>query len=419
MSTKFQRVRGTKDLLPEESKLFRYIVDIAQHISELYGYGEIQTPIFESSEVFHRTLGETSDAVNKETYTFLDRGGESITLRPEGTAGIARAFLSEGLQQNLPLRLFYHGPMFRYERPQKGRQRQFHQLGVECLGLESPLCDAETIALGWRILGSLDLQTHCHIEINTLGDFSSRAAYRDSLVGYFSQFKSQLSADSLIRLEKNPLRILDSKEEGDRKLIDNAPVFSDFLNAESKVFFSSVKETLEKLKIPFSVNERLVRGLDYYCHTVFEIVTDQLGAQGTLLAGGRYDGLISSMGGPSTPGVGWAAGIERLAELTKPHLVASKKSMIAIIPADGQGESISLQVAENLRNQGICSEIIWGGNVGKKMKKADKIGATGAIILGASEVELNKLTCKNLKTGEQFSLDAHDFSQLKAIFALP
>ncbi|MBX2988985.1 MAG: histidine--tRNA ligase [Bdellovibrionaceae bacterium] len=398
--SKIQCVRGTRDLLPEDKKSFRFVDETAFQIARRYGYGEIETPIFEFSEVFHR-MGETSDVVSKETYNFEDRGGDKLTLRPEGTAGVARAFVSEGLAQNLPLRLYYSGPMFRYERPQKGRYRQFQQLGVECLGLETPLADVECLALAHDLLQALGLGGEVQLEINTLGDPASRQAYRDQLVAYFTPHKASLSQDSRTRLEKNPLRILDSKDEGDRRLIAGAPSFEECLNEESKKFFARVLQGLKDLGISYTLNQRLVRGLDYYNHTVFEFTTDRLGAQGTVLAGGRYDGLIEMMGGPRTPGVGWAAGIDRLADLLDKTKLPKDSPLIALIPADEAGEKESLKVAHELRQKGERVEIFSSGNVGKKMKKANNAGAQWALILGTTEVETAQFALKNLSTGEQ------------------
>jgi histidyl-tRNA synthetase len=400
MSKSLQRVRGTQDLLPEISRKFRHIESLAWNEAKAYGYGEIDTPLFEMSEVFHRTLGETSDMVHKETYTFLDRGGDSITLRPEGTAGIARAFISEGLAQNLPLKFFYSGAMFRYERPQKGRYRQFHQIGIECLGYDNPLSDVEVISLASDFLKQLDLLSSCKLQLNTLGDATSRAQYREQLVTYFTKYKSELSQDSQMRLEKNPLRILDSK---DQKLILGCPQMESSMTTESKHFFDRVRKGLEQNNIPYEVSATLVRGIDYYTHTVFEFVTDKLGAQGTVLAGGRYDGLIQMMGGPQTPGVGWAAGLERLAELTAESLIPLQKLKVAIVPADEAGELWALSVAKDFRSRGYATEILWNGNVGKKMKKAAALGAEYAVILGATEAQNKSLTVKNLSTGEQVS----------------
>lgn len=401
MSSKIQRVRGTRDLLPEDSLLFRFVEESAYKTALLYGYGELETPIFEFSDVFHRTLGETSDVVNKETYDFTDRGGEKLTLRPEGTAGVARAFISEGMMQNLPLKFYYSGPMFRYERPQKGRYRQFYQLGAECLGYDSPLADVECIAMAWDLLQKIGISADCTLEINTLGDAESRAAYREALVKYFTAHQDQLSADSKMRLEKNPLRILDSKDEGDKKLNANAPKLEEHLNETSRTFFQKVLAGIEKLGIPYKVNDHLVRGLDYYCHTVFEFTTAKLGAQGTVLAGGRYDGLIETMGGPKTPGVGWAAGIDRLADLTPKELATQKEVLIAVIGADEAGEDESIKVAHEIRARGLKAENFLSGKMGKKMQKANKLGAHYALILGGNEVANKTVTVKNFATGEQ------------------
>ena len=413
MSEKIQKVRGTRDLLPEDNLVFRFVEQSAYEQSLLYGFGEIETPIFEFSDVFHRTLGETSDVVNKETYDFTDRGGERLTLRPEGTAGVARAFISEGLSQNLPLKFYYSGPMFRYERPQKGRYRQFYQLGAECLGYESPLADVECIAFAWDLLKKIGISQDFTLEINTLGDAESRANYREALVQYFSAHQEQLSADSKTRLEKNPLRILDSKDEGDKKLNAHAPTLDQHLNENSKIFFQKVLQGIERLGIPFKINSHLVRGLDYYCHTVFEFTTSKLGAQGTVLAGGRYDGLIETMGGPKTPGVGWAAGIDRLADLTPKELATKTSALVAIIGADDLGEEESVRVAQEIRARGIRAENILSGKMGKKMQKANKLGAHYALILGSSEVVNKQVTVKNFSTGEQITLARNELSKFE------
>lgn len=409
---KFQSVRGTQDFMPEQAEKMRLIEQKSHHWATLFGFGEIITPIFEFTDVFHRTMGETSDVIHKETYTFTDRGGDSLTLRPEGTAGIARSFISEGLAQKLPLKFYYAGPMFRYERPQKGRYRQFHQIGIESLGFESPLADVECLQLAWNLLQDLGLHTHCHLEINTLGDKKSREAYRQKLIDFLQPLKSQLSSDSQMRLEKNPLRILDSKDPRDKELLKGCPLMQNELSEESQVFYSRVKAELNRLQIPFKENSQLVRGLDYYCHTVFEFVTTQLGAQGTVLAGGRYDGLIETMGGPSTPGVGWAAGLERLSELTQIATdVRAKKTFVVIAPADEAGESESFKVADLLRRRGLVVEILWNGNFGKKMKKANTLGASHVLILGSNEVSQKQVTIKNFSTGEQKAISLVELEQ--------
>jgi histidyl-tRNA synthetase len=410
MSQKLQPVRGTQDLLPDMCRAFRTINDLAFQTASLYGFEEISTPMFEFSEVFHRTLGESSDMVSKETYTFLDRGGDSLTLRPEGTAGIARAFISNGLAQSLPLKFYYSGPMFRYERPQKGRYRQFHQIGVECLGVESPTADVECLAMAWDFLNQIGLSGKINLEINSLGDPESRLKHRDLLVTYLQDFKTQLSADSQVRLEKNPLRILDSKDPGDQKIIGMAPLLKDCLNQASKDFFAQVLAGLSTLKIPYQTSDKLVRGIDYYTHTVFEFVTTELGAQGTVLAGGRYDGLIETMGGPKTPGVGWASGMERLALLLDPALTKSQLKVIAVIAADEKAESKSLEISHQLRQRGFQVDQPSSGNMGKKMKRANKIGAQFAIILGETELQTNSLTIKNLVSGEQKTVTEAEFS---------
>ena len=307
-----QPVRGTQDLLPEAMRRHRQVKEAARMTAELYGFAEIATPIFEFTDVFARPIGEGTDIVSKEMYTFEDRGGEEITLRPENTAGVVRSILSNGLVQSAPLKFFYEGPMFRYERPQKGRFRQFHQIGVELIGVAQPQADIEVIALGCRVLRALGIENRTVLEINTLGDPESRVAYRHALTAYFSDHVSELSQDSLRRLERNPLRILDSKDESDNRVAADAPSFAEYLTAESQDFFVRVRDGLDALDIRYQINPRLVRGLDYYTHTAFEFVTSDLGAQGTVMGGGRYDGLVELMGGPALPGVGWAAGIERL-----------------------------------------------------------------------------------------------------------
>jgi len=404
MSSKLQPVRGTHDILPEEARKFRFLIRQALSVAERYGYGEIATPVFEFSEVFHRTLGDTSDVVTKETYSFTDRGGESLTLRPEFTAAIARAFISHGMQDQLPLKFFYAGPAFRYERPQKGRQRQFHQIGTELLGVGEPVGDVESIALAHHVLDALGLAGKVTLEINTLGDAASRAHYRDALVAYFTSHEGSLSEDSRARLARNPLRILDSKDEGDRAVIAGAPRMEAHLTPEARAYFAAVTEGLAGLGIVAARNERLVRGLDYYNHTVFEFTTDQLGAQGTVLAGGRYDGLIGLMGGVDTPGIGWAAGIERLAALmdfgAHSAFPASVRP-IAVIPMGAAAEKEALQLTQRLRAEGFTVELGYKGNLGKRMKRADKLHARAAVILGEAELAGGTATVKDLDSGTQ------------------
>lgn len=402
MSQKLQPVRGTQDLYGEEHRKHDYIIETAKRITNYYGYESITTPIFELTPIFKRTLGETSDVVGKEMYTFTDRGGEEITLRPEGTAGVVRAMISNGLAQDLPLKFFYEGPMFRYERPQLGRRRQFHQLGVECLGINHPLVDVETIALGYEVLKELGINKKIEVQINTIGDIESRKAYRQALIDYLTPFKDKLSADSQERLYKNPLRILDSKSPEDKELVINAPKFTDYLNQTSTDFFSEVCRGLERLKIPYIVNRHLVRGLDYYTHTAFEFVTNELGAQSAVGAGGRYDGLVSQMGGLETPGVGWALGIERLTLLIEN--IPEKTKPISIIPIGGT-EIPSFELAMSLRSDGYTIDYIYSGNISKRLKRANKIGACLAIMVGEDELKENKVTVKALSSGEQNSVE--------------
>ena len=392
-------VRGTQDILPDESRHFRRVEETAYDVAERYGFGEITTPIFEFTDVFTRTLGDTSDIVTKEMYTFEDKGGDRVTLRPEGTAGVARAFISNGLQQNLPLKLFYRGPMFRYERPQKGRRRQFRQVGIEILGVPTPQADIEAISLAETFLNELGLKDNITLELNSLGDSASRTAYRDELVNYLNGHKDKLSHDSLGRLDRNPLRILDSKDESDREIVANAPRLQDSLNDESRSFFAELCAGLNKLGIAFEHNTNLVRGLDYYCHTAFEFTTTDLGAQGTVLAGGRYDGLIGQMGGPETPGIGWAAGVERLTLLLDDGKEA--KRPVAVIPVGGNAESEALIVAERLRKKGYKIELGYSGNLKKRMKRANLLNAAAAILLGEDELTRNVGTLRDMDSGEQ------------------
>lgn len=406
-----QPARGTRDIYGADLAAFKQVENTAREFAKRYGFGEIQTPIFESTEVFCRGVGETSDIVSKEMYTFTDRGGESFTLRPEGTAGVVRAFISEGMEQNQPVKLMYAGPMFRYERPQKGRYRQLHQVGVEILGAATPQTDVEVLCLAWDFLSALGLQKYIRLELNTLGDVESRAAYRDALVAYFSDFKDKLSEDSRVRLEKNPLRILDSKDEGDKKIVENAPKMTDFLNEESKKFFDAVQDGLNALGIPFVVNPRLVRGLDYYRHTVFEFITDSLGAQGTVLAGGRYDGLVQQLGGSQTAGIGFGAGIDRLALLVaEAGLVRPSPRPVAVVPVGEDTLLPIMKIAHDLRQAGYVVDMAYSGNMGKRMKKANKINACAAVILGSDELAKGVATVRDLDTGDQTEVLLTDLS---------
>ena len=394
-----QPVRGTRDLLPDDSRRHRRVVESARRLAELYGCLEMVPPLFEFTEVFRRTLGDTSDVVNKEMYTFSDRGGEEITLRPEFTAGVARAFVSGGLRQQAPLKLFTSGPVFRYERPQKGRQRQFHQINVEIIGAAAPEADVEIIALARHILDDLGVAGACRLELNTLGDGDSRARYRRRLVDHFQAHRDELSADSRLRLERNPLRILDSKDEGDRRLVAAAPRVSEALTSAAVDFFARVCEGLEALGIAYTRNERLVRGLDYYTHTTFEFTTTALGAQGTVIGGGRYDGLIELLGGPATPGIGFAGGIERLAMLCGDP--PPRPRPVAVIPIGAAAVTPALALAERLRRAGYAVDLGFSGNLSKRMTRANKLDAACALLLGEDELAQGIATLRDLDSGEQ------------------
>jgi len=401
-----QPVRGTQDLLPEAARRHRRVGETARAFAELYGFLEIATPIFEFKDVFVRPIGEHTDIVAKEMYTFTDRGGDEVTLRPENTAGVVRAVLSNGLVQSLPLKFFYEGPMFRYERPQKGRFRQFHQIGIELIGVAQPQADIEVIALGRRILDALGMDERTVLELNTLGDAESRAAYRQALVSYLSVRTSELSEDSRRRLKRNPLRILDSKEEPDQHVIRDAPVFADYQNAESRRFFDQVRTGLDRLGIAYRLNPRLVRGLDYYTHTAFEFVTTDLGTQGTVMGGGRYDGLIEMMGGPAVPGVGWAAGVERLAMLMPEPLPL--RSPVAMVPIGDAGEMAASKLAEELRDHGLAVDLGYSGNLARRLRRANRIGAFAAILLGEDELARGVATLRDLDTGVQCEVSLID-----------
>lgn len=399
-----QPVRGMHDLLPLEHQKHTFIIETAQKVAASYGFAAMATPLMEFKEVFKRTLGDVSDIVSKEMYEIINRGDEEIVLRPEGTAGIARAVISNGLTQTMPLKFFYAGPMFRYERPQKGRLRQLHQIGVELFGVSEPIGDVEVIALAFDILKSLNLSKRVILEINTLGDDESRKQYRNHLVTYLKGHYKDLSPDSQQRLERNPLRILDSKDEGDKNILEGAPLLEDYLNTQSQEIFRKVQAGLKALKIPFKINPYLVRGLDYYAHVAFEFITTELGSQGTVLAGGRYDSLVATMGGPSVPGVGWAAGIDRLAMMLSENLLPSIARPLAIVPMDETYDIKGFEFAQKLRKESCKVEMTYGGGLGKRLKKASKINAKYALILGEEEISSHKVTIKDLDTGEQMQL---------------
>ena len=406
--TDLQPARGTHDLIGEDQRRHHHVAETARHIAACYGFDEWITPIFEDTRVFSRTLGETSDVVTKEMYTFEDRGGESVTLRPEGTAGVCRALVTNGLTQSLPKKVFYAGPMFRYERPQKGRYRQFHQIGIELIGPAEPLADAEVIACGWDILKALGVHTDTVLELNTLGDPDSRAAYREALVAYFTVNIDSLSKDSLTRLARNPMRILDSKDERERDLIAGAPKIWPYLSAEAAAFYGKVQEHLSRFGVPFRENPGIVRGLDYYGHTAFEFVTAKLGAQGTVMAGGRYDGLVSEMGGPATPAVGWAAGMERLAMLL--DATPPAPAPVAVVPIGEAAEAAAIGILQSLRAAGIRAEMAYRGNLRRRMERANRIEARAAVILGADDLAQGVAQVKDLRTGVQEAVKLPDIA---------
>ncbi|MEZ5934232.1 MAG: histidine--tRNA ligase [Alphaproteobacteria bacterium] len=405
--TQLRPVRGTRDLVGDDMRAYRHVVDTAYRVALRHGYQEIATPIFEFVEVFARPLGETSDVVSKEMYAFEDRGGERLALRPEFTAGVARAFISGAFGQGLPVKLFCAGPAFRYERPQKGRYRQFHQIDAEILGAPEPLADIEVIALGHAILSELGLGAHVTLELNSLGDGESRRAYRESLVTYLERFKDHLSEDSVARLERNPLRILDSKDKGDREIIADAPLLTDCFNEASVRFYEQVQEGLDALGIAYEKNPKLVRGLDYYCHTAFEFTTTELGAQGAVLAGGRYDGLIGTLGGQDTAGIGWAAGVERLSMLIEAlgdELPAAARP-ITIVPMGDGMEIEALKLATELRAAGHHVDYGFKGRVGQRLKRAAQQNARYAVMLGEDELAAGKVVLRDLDAGEQVEIE--------------
>ncbi len=395
----FQPARGMQDFLPDDHRRFRHVVDQARAVAGRHGFFQLETPIMEFTEVFARGMGDTSDVVSKEMYSFTDKGGENVTLRPEGTAGAVRAFISNGQQNNTPWKVFYAGPMFRYERPQKGRYRQFHQIGIEIIGVENPQADIEVIAAGYQILESLGLAGKVTLELNTLGDLDSRHAYRTALADYFRGYFDRLSDDSKARLGRNPLRILDSKDEGDKVLVADAPRFDGFLNTQSQEFFAAVKAGLDAVGVPYTINDRLVRGLDYYTHTTFEFVTTALGAQGTVMAGGRYDGLVEMLGGPRAPGIGWGAGIERLMLLAEGVPAAPRP--VVVVPMGAEADARALPLTQDLRKAGLYVELGYSGNLKRRLQRADKQNARAAVLLGSDELAKGVATVRDLESGAQ------------------
>ncbi len=398
-----QPVRGTADLLPEDKARHNHVVSVALDVARRSGFKDMATPVFEFTQVFSRPLGASSDVVAKEIYSFEDRGGTGLTLRPEGTASAMRAVISNGLTQSLPLRWFYAGPMFRYERPQKGRMRQFHQFGCELIGLTSPLADAEIISLGAAILSELKVLPHTKLHLNSLGDQESRLAYRQALIDYLTQYRSSLSEDSQRRLDSNPLRILDSKSETDQEILTEAPRLPSYLSNEAKEHFDQVSACLNQAAIEFVLDPLLVRGLDYYSHTAFEFITNALGSQGTVLGGGRYDGLSETLGGPPLPAVGFAAGIERLALLADEPAAAVPD--IGLIAADIDAEAEAFGLAVSLRQAGLNCVMLINGNMSKKMKAANRLGCASVVIAGSAELSRGAVSVRSMASGEQIEVE--------------
>ncbi|XVN40434.1 MAG: histidine--tRNA ligase [Rickettsia endosymbiont of Argas persicus] len=411
MTEKLQPLRGMKDLLPDDYKVHDYIIAKAKDIGALYGYKQMSTPILEYTKVFNRSMGESSDVISKEIYSFADKSDDSVALRPEFTAGIMRAFISNGLQHKLPLKLFSTGPVFRYDRPQAGRQRQFHQLNYEYIGTKGAVTDAETLKLAADILQALDILQDTTLELNSLGCNESRTTYQQKLVEYLNDFKDELSEDSKVRLLKNPIRILDSKNEGDQKIVANAPILSQYYTDESKKYFEELLKYLDVLDVKYTINPRLVRGLDYYCHTAFEFTTSKLGSQSTILAGGRYDGLSRIMGNnDDVPAIGFAAGIERIALMREYNI--NSITPIFILPIDENNISYSLKTADQLRLHGLSAIIDTTGKIAKRMQRAVNDNAKFVIFIGNEEQTNNNLKIKDLEKQEEYILSFAETTNL-------
>ena len=398
---KLQSLRGMVDLLPQQTRLWQRIESTARRHFQRAAISEIRTPVLESTELFSRGIGEATDVVGKEMYTFMDRGDRSCTLRPEGTASVVRAAIQHGLLSQGPQRLWYSGPMFRYERPQAGRQRQFHQIGLEMLGFSDPRSDVEAIAVAWDLLADLGVDGLA-LELNSLGSGDDRARYRSKLVGWLTERREQLYPDSQERLQRNPLRILDSKIPATQAMLAEAPTLIEELSDESRSRFARVTDGLRLLGIPYTLNPRLVRGLDYYSHTAFEITSTQLGAQATVCGGGRYDGLVEQLGGPVTPAIGWAFGLERLAILlAKAEAAPIEAAQIYVVSRGDRGELLALQVARQLRQVGYTIDLdLTGAAFGKQFKRADRSGARWALVIGDDEAREGLVLMRDLRAGQ-------------------
>jgi histidyl-tRNA synthetase len=414
MSKKLQAIRGMHDILPDKTPLWQMLEKAMSEVCQQYGYAEIRMPLVETTDLFCRSIGEVTDIVEKEMYTFEDRNGDSLSLRPEGTASCVRAGLEHGLFYNQIQRLWYQGPMFRHERPQKGRYRQFHQIGIECFGMSGAEIEAEIILMSYRLWQKLGIADELTLELNTLGTLEERATYKEILIDYFNQRLAELDEDSVRRLNTNPLRILDSKNPLMQTLIEAAPKLLDSLGEESIQHFEQLQSYLNDAGVSFECNPRLVRGLDYYSHTVFEWTTTSLGAQGTVCAGGRYDGLIDQLGGKQTPAVGLAMGVERLILLLEQYQWNVNSPLAYIVYQGDQARKEAIQLAERLRDQLPGKGIVLhcgGGSLKSQFKKADKTGASLALILGEDEVEEKKVSIKFLRDRqEQQQLPQHELA---------
>lgn len=411
-----QAIRGTQDLFGAEAEAFAFVVETFERVRKLYRFRRTEMPVFEKTAVFSRSLGETTDVVSKEMYSFEDRGGESLTLRPEFTAGLARAYLTNGWQQYAPLKIATHGPLFRYERPQKGRYRQFHQIDAEVIGAADPQADVELLTMADQLLHELGIADGVTLQLNTLGDAPSREAWRLALIAYFRDHAGALSEDSQERLDKNPLRILDSKDPRDKPFTAAAPKIDDFLSAEAQDFFGKVTDGLNAAGVAWTRAPALVRGLDYYRHTAFEFVTDRLGAQGTVLGGGRYDGLIEALGGPHTPAVGWAAGIERLAMLVGDESTASRNPFhVAVVVEDPAAEVFAIWLCSSLRRLGLVSDVYAKGKRQRRFEKAKSDGADLMVTVQVPQSAPNSTYIIKLAPSGPGSAYVHSLASISAV----
>lgn len=413
MAKQIQAIRGMNDCLPTQSPLWHKVEGTIKQVVSAYGYSEVRMPIVESTHLFSRAIGEVTDVVEKEMYTFDDRNGDSLTLRPEGTAGCVRAGIQNGLLYNQEQRLWYTGPMFRHERPQKGRYRQFHQFGVEVFGLNGPDVDAELIMMTARMWRELGIDKHVRLELNSIGSLQARANYREALIAFLEQHIEVLDEDCKRRMHTNPLRVLDTKNAAIQEILVDAPKLSDYLDEESKQHFAGLCELLDAAGIEYQVNERLVRGLDYYNRTVFEWITESLGAQGTVCGGGRYDGLVEQLGGKATPAVGFAMGLERLVLMMETlELTDVRRAVDVYMVTAGEGTMMAgMKLAEKLREEVPGLRVMshfGGGSFKKQFKRADNVGAAIALVLGENEIAENTVVVKDLRGGEQTAMAQDD-----------